>query len=106
MPITVCIFQLRNIFHLMLTFLIFHLITYIAVYMQVLDGTEAITLVFIFKLKYFNTLACVSEIIRVEFLYIFMIFMGGWLILSERNVKQKSRYSVRHGFPEKSQGLW
>lgn len=84
MPITVCIFELRNIFHLILTFFIFHLITSIAVYMQVLAGTEGITLVFIFKIKYFNTLAFVSEIIWVEFPYIFMIFVSGWLILSER----------------------
>lgn len=63
MLITVYIFELRNIFHLILTFFIFHLMTSIAVYMQVLAGTEGITLVFIFKLKYFNTLAFVSEII-------------------------------------------
>lgn len=75
MPITTYISELRNIFHLMLTFFLFHLI--IAVNMQVLASTEIITLVFILELKGFNALEFVYEIISVESLDIFMIFMGG-----------------------------
>lgn len=75
MPITTYISELRSIFHLMLTFFLFHLI--IAVNMQVLASTEIITLVFILELKGFNALEFVYEIISVESLDIFMIFMGG-----------------------------
>lgn len=63
MPISVCISELRNSFHSMLMFFMFHLIIYIAVNVQVLAGTEVTTLVFIVELKYCNTLEFVSEII-------------------------------------------
>lgn len=63
MPITVCISELRNSFHSMLMFFMFHLIIYFAVNVQVLAGTEVTTLVFIVELKYCNTSEFVSEII-------------------------------------------
>lgn len=47
MPITACTSELRGIFHLMLTFFMFYLISYIPVNVQVLAGTEIITRLFI-----------------------------------------------------------
>lgn len=82
MPITVCISELRNIFHLMLMFFMFHLIIYIAVNVQVLASTEIISLVFILELQGFNALEFVYEIISVESLDIFMIFMCGYKLAS------------------------
>lgn len=64
----------------MLTFFMFNLIIYITVNVEVLADTEVITHVFILKLKYFNTLEFFSEIIWVESLSVFMIFMGGYTI--------------------------
>lgn len=80
MPITACISELRNIFHLMLTFFMFHLIIYIAVHVQAVAGTEIIT--FIWELQGFNALEFVYEIISVESLDIFIIFMGGYKLAS------------------------
>lgn len=106
MPITACISELRNIFHLMLTFFMFHLIIYIAVHVQAVAGTEIIT--FIWELQGFNALEFVYEIISVESLDIFIIFMGGYKLASfiwKINVKQKSRSSARNSFLENNQGL-
>lgn len=78
MPITACISELRNIFHLMLKLFVFHLISCNAVNVQVLAGTEIITLVFLLELQGFNALQFIYEIISVESLDIFVIFVGGY----------------------------
>lgn len=82
MPITAYISELRNIFHLVLTFFMFHLIIYIAVHVQAVAGTEIITFIFIWELQGFNALEFVYEIISVESLDIFIIFMGGYKLAS------------------------
>lgn len=108
MPITACISELRNIFHLMLKLFVFHLISCNAVNVQVLAGTEIITLVFLLELQGFNALQFIYEIISVESLDIFVIFMGGYKLayfIWEINVKQKSRSPARSSFLESNQGL-